>query len=247
MSVASLLDGMRGYWRALGNWIAALDAGTLAVAGFVLAGLIGATIYRRARRKSALARAARLQWGIHDLKERLRLRLAEPKAPFADGIDWAPTMGACEAFEADIEAAANTVLLEAGGHRGKAKHMLRKRLNGGKLNGSEVAYWRQLGALSVLDNTSDALKAYTRAAELAPDDAQAQMLLGVLSLRAGRLEAAEKAFRRQMELAGESGGEAVRYRAGTMLGDVLAAKGEREAAFCRLRDRAARGGRSGGA
>ena len=69
MSVASLLDGMRGY----GHWIAAPDAGTLAVAGFVLAGLIGATIYRHARRKSALARAARLQWGIHDLKQRLRL------------------------------------------------------------------------------------------------------------------------------------------------------------------------------
>ena len=61
MGVASLLDGMRGYGRALGNWIAALDTGTLAVAVFVFAGLIGATIYRRARRKSALARAARLQ------------------------------------------------------------------------------------------------------------------------------------------------------------------------------------------
>jgi tetratricopeptide (TPR) repeat protein len=231
MSVASLLDGMRGYGHALGDWIATPEASALAVAGFVLAGLIGATIYRNARRKSALARAARLQWGINDLKQRLRLRLAEPRAPFADGIDWAPTMGACEAFEADIEAAANSVLLEAGGHRGKAKHILRKRLNSDQLNGTEVAYWRQLGALSVLDNTGDALKAYSRAAELAPDDAQAQMLLGVLSLRAGRLEAAERAFRRQMELADESGGEVVRYRAGTMLGDVLAAKGEQDAAF----------------
>lgn len=231
MSVASLLDGMRGYEHALVYWIAARDASTLAVAGLVLVGLIGGTIYRRRRRKSALVRAARLQWGIHDLKERLRVRLAEPRAPFADGIDRAPTMGACEGFEADIEAAAKSVLLEAGGRRGKAKHMLRKRINGGNLNGSEVAYWRQLGALSLLDSTADALKAYSRAVELAPDDAQAQMLLGVLALRAGRLEAAEAAFRRQMELAGDAGGEAARHRAGTMLGDVLVAKGEREAAL----------------
>jgi len=243
MGVASLLDGVRGYGHGVAHWIAAHDATLLAVAGLALAGLAGVAVYRRHRRKSALARAARLQWGVRELKERLRLRLEEPKAPFADSIDRAPTLGVCESFEADIEAAARTVLLEAGGRRGKAKHMLRQRLNGGELNGSEAAYWRQLGALSLLDNTRDALKAYARAVELAPDDQQAQMLLGVLSLRAGRLEAAEMAFRRQMELAGDAGGEAARYRAGTMLGDVLAAKGEREAALAAyqaaLRDAAA--------
>ncbi|MBX9589474.1 MAG: hypothetical protein K2X43_09215 [Hyphomonadaceae bacterium] len=231
MGVASLLDGMRSYGHGLASWIAAHDGTALAAVGIALAGLVGVTAYRRHRRKSALARAARLQWGIHDLKERLRVRLEEPRAPFADGIDRAPTLGASEALEADIEAAARTVLLEAGGRPGKAKHMLRQRLNGGKLNGSEAACWRQLGALSLLDNTRDALKAYSRAAELAPNDQQAQMLLGVLSLRAGRLEAAETAFRRQIERAGDAGGEAARYRAGTMLGDVLAAKGEREAAL----------------
>ena len=71
-------------------------------------------------------------------------------------------MGASEAFEGDIEAAARTVLQEAGGRRAKAKELLRRRTNGngaanGKLNGSEVGYWRQLGALSLLDNTQDAL------------------------------------------------------------------------------------------
>ena len=114
-------------------------------------------------------------------------------------------MGASEAFEGDIEAAARTVLQEAGGHRAKAKQLLRRRMNGngaanGKLNGSEVGYWRQLGALSLLDNSPDALRAYARAAELAPEDAEAQMLVGVLHLRTGNLAAAESAFRRQIEL-----------------------------------------------
>ena len=237
MDVASLLDGLRGYGYALLRWIAAHDASTLAIGGLILAGLLGGAVYQRRRSRTALARAARLQWGIHDLKERLRRRLAEPRTPFADAdvAAAAPTVGASEAFEADIEAAAKTVLLEAGGRRGKAKHILRQRLSdgtrGGKLNGNEVAYWRQLGALSLLDNTRDALRAYSRAADLAPDDPQAQILLGVLSLRAGRLEAAEAAFRRQMSLVNGAGGETARHRAGTMLGDVLAAKGEREEAL----------------
>jgi len=228
MDVASLLDGMRVHGYLLAGWLTARDVGLLAVAGLIL---IGLAAYRSRRRQWARARSARVQWGVHDLKERLRLRLAEPGVPFADGVGSAPTIGAWEILEADIEAAARTVLIDAGGLRGKAKHLLRQRLNGngkGELNGSEVAYWRQLGALSLLDNTRDALKAYSRAADLAPDDPQAQMLLGVVSLRAGRLEAAEAAFRRYMELAGNG---TARHRAGTMLGDVLASKGEREAAL----------------
>jgi tetratricopeptide (TPR) repeat protein len=230
MGVASLLDGMRGQGYMFSMW-PARDVTLLLTAGLVVAAAMCITVYRIRRQQWARARAARLQWGVQDLKERLRLRFAEPGVPFVDGAGSAPTMGAWEILEADIEAAARTVLVEAGGRRGKAKHLLRQRLNGdgtGKLNGSEAGYWRQLGALSLLDNTRDALKAYSRAADLAPDDPHAHLLLGVVSLRAGRLDAAEAAFRRHMELAGNG---AAHHRAATMLGDVLASKGERERAL----------------
>jgi tetratricopeptide (TPR) repeat protein len=233
MSVASLIDSVRGLSVAALAFAAAQEAYIIAFAGLVLAVLLGAAAWRFRRRRSARARAVRLHWGIRDLKQQLMTRLAEPRALFGDGVTAAPTLGASAVLEADIEAAAQAVLLDAEGRRGKAKHLLRQRLNGhgnGKLNGSEAAYWRQLGALSFIDSTQDALRAYARAAELAPDDAQAQMLLGFLYLRAGRLEAAEAAFRRQLTLNGDAA-KGVRHRAGTMLGDVLTAKGEPEAAL----------------
>jgi tetratricopeptide (TPR) repeat protein len=233
MSLASLIDGVTGWSVAALAFAAAQEAYILAFTGLALAMLLGVTAWRLRRRRSARARAVRLQWGIRDLKQQLMTRLAEPRALFVDGVAAAPTLGASAALEADIEAAAKAVLLDAEGRRGKAKHLLRQRLNGhgnGKLNGSEAAYWRQLGALSFIDSTQDALRAYTRAAELAPDDAQAHMLLGFLYLRAGRLEAAEAAFRHQLTLNGDAA-KGVRHRAGTMLGDVLAAKDEPEAAL----------------
>ncbi|MBO0763220.1 MAG: hypothetical protein J2P50_01305, partial [Hyphomicrobiaceae bacterium] len=144
-----------------------------------------------------------------------------------------PILGASEAVEADLEHAAKGVLPQAGWRRSAARQLLHKSLNGahagnGALNEAEAAQWRQLGALALLDDTHDALRAYGRAAELAPEDADLQMLLGVLNLHAGRLDTAEAAFRLQLELAnGKDGAEAVRYRAGAMLGDALLAKGAR--------------------
>jgi tetratricopeptide (TPR) repeat protein len=203
------------------------------VVGVFLLLLAGGALYILRRRRAG-GRADRRQGGVALLKERLRLRLAEPSEPFAEPAG-GPTVGAGEAFEADIEEAARTVLPEAGWQRGAARHLLRRRLDGNgaaRLNGSEAAQWRQLGALSLIDDTEDALRAYGRAADLAPDDPDVQMLLGVLYLRSGRLEAAEAAFRRQMGLAeGKEGGEAIRYRAGTMLGDALLAKGARDEAL----------------
>jgi tetratricopeptide (TPR) repeat protein len=211
----------------------------------MLAGLAGAIVVLlaikvilRRRRRAAKARADRVRDEAIILKDQLRQRLSEPATLFAGGINAAPTMGASEAFEGDIEAAARSVLVEAGGRRAKAKQLLRKRMNGhgvanGKLNGSEVTYLRQLGALSLLDGIDDALPAYARAADLAPENAEAQMLAGVLYLRAGNLDAAEAAFRRQIEIgkAGNGAGGLARYRGHTMLGDVLAAREEHDQAM----------------
>jgi tetratricopeptide (TPR) repeat protein len=213
----------------------------------VLAGLVGAVVVllaikivlrRRRRRAATQARAARVRDEAIILKDQLRLRLSEPVTLFAGGINTAPTMGACEAFEGDIDAAVRSVLVEAGGRRAKAKQLLRSRMKlhgaaNGKLNGSEVGYWRQLGALSLLDGIDDALPAYARAADLAPENAEAQMLAGVLYLRAGNLDAAEAAFRRQIALGNASNGAGglARYRGHTMLGDVLAAREEHDQAM----------------
>ena len=204
-----------GWLGVPGIWVLAAGIAVLALL------LIGRQrrVHRRRRAEPAPAPS-------HALREELRLRLAEPAGLFVDQANGAPTMGAAEAFEADIDAAAKTVLAEAGGHRTKAKELLRRRLNGGgngTLNGSETTYWRQLGALSLLDSTADALAAYTRAAELAPADPDAQMLAGVLQLRAGRLAAAEAAFRRQIKLGEDVAGSTAPYRGHTMLGDVHAA------------------------
>jgi tetratricopeptide (TPR) repeat protein len=219
---------------AMPSWLGMPPAGWLAV--IVVAAVLAIALVVRRRRRAAAVRSRRVRGETDVLKEELRLRLSEPAILFADGISGAPTMGASEAFEGDIEVAARTVLQEAGGHRAKAKELLRQRTNGngaanGKLNGSEASYWRQLGALSLLDNTHDALAAYVRAADLAPRDAEAQMLAGVLYLRTGNLAAAEGAFRRQIEVGGGNGASFARYRGHTMLGDVYATREEHDAAM----------------
>src|SRR5215475_3651510 len=200
----------------------------------------GTTLRHRRKRRVDRNQAASIRDEAARLKDRLRQRLSEPASLFANGINTAPTMGAREAFEGDIEAVARTVLVEAGGHRAKARQLLRQRMNGAgpdkaAHNGSEVSYWRQLGALSLLDGIADAPAAYARAADLAPENAEAQMLAGVLHLRAGNLASAEAAFRRQIEIGSQGNGSTdaglARYRGHTMLGDVLAAREDPEAAI----------------
>jgi tetratricopeptide (TPR) repeat protein len=207
------------------SWLGRDGAATSATVLAVLA-LLALVIYWRSRRHRLAPVLA--PFATTALKEELRLRLAEPGGLFSEPGGGAPIMGAEEAFEADLEAAARTVLKESGGHRAKAKELLRRRVNGGsdagsELNGSEAAYWRQLGALSLLDSAGDALAAYRRAADLLPGDPEAQMLAGVLQLRAGNLAAAEAAFRRQISLGESTSGSTAAYRGRTMLGDVHAA------------------------
>jgi tetratricopeptide (TPR) repeat protein len=232
MDAARQLLGVLAFALSAMPWLGREPAVTLAVAaGAALLGLAAGLIWRR--RRAGHGKAGRSPDGVRELKERLRRRLAEPAEAFAEQPA-GPIPGASEAVEADLDQAAQGVLPEAGWRRGAARHLLRKALNGGHLgngalNGAHAAQWRQLGALALLDDPHDALIAYGRAAELAPDDTDLQMLLGVLNLRAGRLDTAEAAFRRQLDLVnGKDGGEAViKYRAGTMLGDVLLAKGAR--------------------
>ncbi len=228
MGVAGLPDGIAGFVAsALARVPPWLDVRLLAIGVGLVVAVLAVIAIRARRRRRARAQAVRLEWGIHSLKQKLRSRLSEPREFFDARAVAFPTLGASGAFEADLEAAARAVMAQAGGKPARAKQLLRQKLHGNGLNGSEAAYWRQLGALSLIDSTQDAVRAYARAADLAPDDPQAQMLAGVLYLRDGRLEAAETAFRRQMELAGEGpDGAAMRCRAGVMLGDALIAREE---------------------
>jgi tetratricopeptide (TPR) repeat protein len=239
MELVWLLQGTFGLLGQMPSWLRNPHPGALAgLAGLIVVLLAVKALLWRRRWRAAKVRAERARDQAIILKDQLRRRLSEPVTLFAGGVGAAPTMGACEAFEGDIDAAARSVLAEAGGHRAKAKQLLRKRMNGhgapdGKLNGSEVTYWRQLGALSLLDGIDDALPAYARAADLAPESAEAQMLVGVLYLRVRNLDAAEAAFRRQIAIgkAGNGAGGLARYRGHTMLGDVLAAREAHEEAM----------------
>jgi tetratricopeptide (TPR) repeat protein len=230
-SALQLVPGLPAWLVSSSAQAVAAIAGVAAIAAVGVA--IAGALIRRHRQRIA-ARTEHVRGVAQGLKEELRMRLSEPDALFSDDLGAAPTMGASEAFESDIDAAARTVLQETGGHRAKAMELLRRRLNGpgdGKLNGSEVNYWRQLGALSLLDCSRDALAAYTRAADLVPQDPEAQMLTGVLHMRTGNLGAAEIAFRRQIELGTGNGAGCVHYRGRAMLGDVLALREDFDAAL----------------
>ena len=220
----------QSFGHSLGSWIS-LHAWQAQV-GLVACGLLVLlAVAVRARRRRAASYAARAPDAAESLRRALRAVLAPSPSPVADAARAGPVSGVTEAFEKDLETAARTVLIAAGGHRGEAKEMLRQRLHAdadwlgeGGRSGDAAACWRQLGALSLLDDSSDGLTAYARAAELAPTDAEAQMLAGVLHLRAGNLAAAEAAFRRQIEVSSTDGARIWRYRGCTMLGDAYAAR-----------------------
>ena len=214
--------------------------------GMALVAAVGLLLWARHHRRLWRAQQARLLAQVDKatiaLKAQLRERLSEPPQLLDDHLNGAPTMGAREAFEGDIDEAASTVLRETGGERRKARELLRRKIQeegstgSGKLNGTEASIWRQLGALALVDGSRDAIIAYRRAADLAPGDPEGQMRVGVLQLRAGNLSAAEEAFRRQIELAQGPLAASVRYRGRTMLGDVCAARHAPEEALAAYRE-----------
>lgn len=209
------------------NWLLIWMVVGMAAAALALAAALGARHRRNAHDRVLAAKVVR---ETELLKRELRRRLSEPPQLFDDHLNGAPTLGACEAFEHDIEAAAASVLREAGGERRKARELLRERVKRdgrdgkGTLNGTEAGYWRQIGALALVDGSRDAIASYRRAAELRPDDPEAHLVVGVLHLRAGDLAAAEASFSRVIELAEGAPSARIRYRGRTMLGDVCAAR-----------------------
>lgn len=208
---------------------------------------------RRRRRAEQAARAAQIQNKVEaeaqTLLIELRHRLWVPPKLFDDHLNGAPIMGAQRAFESDIRRVAESTLQEAGGERRKAREILRQRLQGaggtaaGKqatgvhLANSDIAgIWRQFGALSLVDGSHDAMMAYTRAVDLAPDSPEAHMQLGVLQLRNERLDAAERSFKHQISLCTAPETAALRYRGRIMLGDVHAARHEADTALAVYRE-----------
>src|SRR6185312_14002434 len=77
------------------------------LAGIAVAAVVVAIVWMtlRRRRRKAAARLRHVLSAAEVMKEELRLRLSEPPILLVNGAGGAPTMGASEAFEGDIEAA----------------------------------------------------------------------------------------------------------------------------------------------
>ena len=128
MDAAGLLLGVAAWAQAAAPWLYRDLA--IAVAGAAAATLVLTCVLaygrrrRRAPRKPASADPARA------LKERLRQRLAQPVEIFAGSTAAGPTLGASEAIEGDLDAAAREVLPEAGWRCGALRSALRTRRRG---------------------------------------------------------------------------------------------------------------------
>lgn len=93
-----------------------------------------------------------------------------------------------------------------------------------------AAVQHHLGTLLFVDDAQAALAALQRAVDLAPDDAGSWTLLGHLLLRAARLDEAELAYRKTLDLATAAGSQALAANAVTDLGNVQYARGDLERA-----------------
>jgi tetratricopeptide (TPR) repeat protein len=224
MDLAALRAGAAGSLGILQRAMAP-ESELLLLAGALCLALAAVALWRRLGARTGGERRARtLRDTGKALREVLRARLAEPALPFADGGVAGPMLGVSEGFERDVEGAAGACV-EAGGSRAKARQILRDQLEHAAAEdaAAEPHRWRQLAALALIDDEEAARKSYARAADLEPERAETQMLLGILCLRAGKLDAAEAAFRRHLQLEGANG--AAGYRGLAMLGEVCAARG----------------------
>lgn len=238
---ATLRSYIEAPWFGMGVALASVAVALL---------LLTVHLVRKQRRAQDSAREADIQRKVENeaqtLLIELRQRLWEPPKLFDDHLNGAPIMGAQRAFESDIRRAAASILREAGGERRKAREILRQRLQSkaGPVGDAAQAgaetdvagIWRQYGALSLVDGSRDAMIAYTRAVDHAPDNPEAHMQLGVLQLRSGRLESAEHSFERQIALSATPETAALRYRGRIMLGDVHAARHDSDAALAAYRE-----------
>jgi tetratricopeptide (TPR) repeat protein len=91
-------------------------------------------------------------------------------------------------------------------------------------------YWRHAGALAFLHDTRAAMRAYTKATELDPDDAEAWNQLGHLQKRVGELDAAIKSYERALTLGNSSADQAMIAAATGNLGLIYRRRGDLDAA-----------------
>src|SRR5438876_79503 len=170
MEFAWLQPGLVKLIAAMPSWLGVPPTGWLsATAGAGAAALAIALVgVVRRRRLAAAARMRRVRGEAEVLKEELRLRLSEPAILFANGISVAPTMGASEAFEGDIEAAVRTVLQEAGGQRATAKELLERDPDNAGFRRDLSVTCDRIGDMHVQNGRLDAaLECYRQSLEIA--------------------------------------------------------------------------------
>ena len=100
----------------------------------------------------------------------------------------------------------------------------------GRIAKDEAALYRQKGALAFLHDTETALAAYTKAADLDPDNADGWNGLGHLLKRVGELDRAVDAYNRVLALGNKSANRATIAAATGNLGNIYKTKGDLEKA-----------------
>lgn len=96
--------------------------------------------------------------------------------------------------------------------------------------GEAAAAYRHLGAMAFLNNTQEALSAYTKAVELDPDDPDGWNQLGHLQLRLGELADAERSYQKVLAIGNMIKDQESVAIATSNLGQIFRARGDLEQA-----------------